>query len=69
MGSIKRWRLHHETHSTAGNSAASCVFHCLRRPMISGLYSPLTAAARGLLSLSPVLPTEGSMPGSARCWR
>jgi len=58
--------LNHSIHSRVANSTASSDRHGPRLRITPVLYRPLMLSAKALSSLSPTLPTEGSIPASAR---
>ena len=66
IGSRIRRLLNQSTHSRVANSTASRLRHGPRVRITSVLYSPMMDSARALSYESPTLPTDCSMPASAR---
>ena len=66
LGSRIRRLLNQSTHSRVANSTASRLRHGPRVRITSVLYSPMMDSARALSYESPTLPTDCSMPASAK---
>src|SRR5687768_8372297 len=66
MDSSRRRLLYQSTHSRVANSTLSKERHGPRRYITSALKRPMTVSARALSYESPTLPTDGSIPASAR---
>lgn len=66
LGSRSLPVLYQCTHSRVAYSTPSTPRHGPRGRMTSVLYRPITDSARALSYESPRLPTEGSIPASAR---
>jgi hypothetical protein len=54
------------THSSIASSTACLVFQGPRRWITSALWSPLMVSAKAFPLLSPLEPTDDSMPASAK---
>lgn len=57
--------VNHDIPSSVANYTVSFVFYSARRWIKSPLYRPLMVTASALSWLSPLSPTEGSIPASA----
>ena len=62
----RRSVLYQLTHCRVSHSTRATDFHAPKNSMTSVLNRPMTLSAKALSQLSPTLPTEVSIPASAR---